>query len=75
MQGVVKLYDPITAEGIVTRDTDRTDYVFAPDALAGSIFRVLRQGQRINFELDGSQRATTVRSGAEPDMGMATADI
>jgi CspA family cold shock protein len=75
MQGVVKLYDPITREGVVTRDTDRTDHVFADDALAGSLFRMLRQGQRITFELNGRGQATTVRAGSEPDMGMSTADI
>jgi CspA family cold shock protein len=75
VQGVVKLFDPLTREGVVTTDTDRTDYVFAPDALDHSVFRVLRQGQRVNFELDAKQHATNVRTGAEPDMGMATADI
>jgi hypothetical protein len=36
---------------------------------------VLRQGQRIVFDLDGSGFATTVRTGAEPDMGLPTAQI
>lgn len=75
MQGVVKLYDPLTGEGIVMRDTDRTDHVFAPGALEASLFRLLRQGQRITFELDDAGRATTVRLGSEPDMGLGTADI
>ncbi len=75
MQGVVKLYDPLTGEGIVMSDTDRTDYVFAPDALQQSLFRTLRQGQRITFELNPGGRATTVRVGSEPDMGISTADI
>ena len=75
MQGVVKLYDPITGEGVVTRDTDRADLVFAAGALEGSLFRMLRQGQRITFELDGDGRAIQVRVGSEPDMGLSTADI
>lgn len=75
MQGVVKLFDPLTGEGVVMCDTDRVDRVFAPDALEGSLFRNLRQGQRITFEVDGEGRATTVRIGSEPDMGMSTADI
>ncbi|HEY1740619.1 MAG TPA: hypothetical protein VGI86_18035 [Acidimicrobiia bacterium] len=75
MQGVVKLFDPLTGEGVVMSDTDRSDRVFAPNALEGSLFRTLRQGQRITFEVDGEGRATTVRVGSEPDMGISTADI
>ena len=36
---------------------------------------MLRQGQRINFELDGAGRATTVRIGSEPDMGILDAQV
>ena len=75
MQGVVKMYDPATGEGIVVRDTDRSEVVLAPDALTGSIFRMLRQGQRVVFEIDPQGRAVHVRSGAEPDLGLPTADI
>ncbi len=75
MQGVVKLFDPLTGEGVVTCDTDRAEFVFATNALEGSIFRVLRQGQRVVFDLYGDGHATKVRTGAEPDMGMTTADI
>jgi cold shock CspA family protein len=75
MQGVVKVYDPLTREGVVVTDTDRTEYAFAANALEGSLFRLLRQGQRIVFELDRDGLATTVRTGAEPDMGLPTAQI
>ena len=75
MQGVVRIYDPQTGEGIVVRDTDRAEVVLAGDALEGSLFRMLRQGQRINFELDADGRATTVRIGSEPDMGLPSAQI
>jgi cold shock CspA family protein len=75
VQGVVRTYDPQTGEGIVVRDTDREEYVLAADALAGSLFRMLRQGQRINFELDDAGRATTVRIGSEPDMGILDAQV
>ena len=54
---------------MVVRDTDRTEYDLAPDALAGSIFRLLRQGQRVLFDLDGQTRATRLRIGSEVDMG------
>ena len=75
MQGVIKMFDPATREGIVVTDADRTELVLAPDALAGSIFRMLRQGQRVVFELDDDGRATHVRTGAEPDLGLPTADV
>jgi CspA family cold shock protein len=69
MQGVVKSYDPGTGEGTVVRDTDRSEYVLAADALAGSVFRMLRQGQRVIFDLDGEGRATGLHLGSEVDMG------
>src|SRR5207249_6658621 len=75
MQGVVKSYDPGTGEGVIVRDTDRSEYVLAAGALDGSIFRTLRQGQRVIFELDGSERATRLRTGAEPDLGMGSVQL
>ena len=69
MQGVIKAYDPDTREGSLVRDTDRTEYDLAPNALDGSIFRLLRQGQRVVFDLDDDQRATRLRLGSEADMG------
>ena len=41
------MFDPLTNEGIVVRDADRAEFVLAADALEGSIFRMLRQGQRV----------------------------
>ncbi len=70
MQGVIRTFDPGTNEGVVVRDTDKAEIVLAADALEGSIFRMLRQGQRVNFELDGQERATRIRIGSEPDMGL-----
>jgi CspA family cold shock protein len=69
VQGVIKSYDPGTGDGVLVRDTDRSEYDLAPDALAGSIFRMLRQGQRVIFDLDGECRATRLRLGSEVDMG------
>jgi CspA family cold shock protein len=69
MQGVVKAFNPTTGDGIVLRDTDLTEYELAPHALEGSIFRMLRQGQRVNFSLDAAGRATQLRIGSERDMG------
>ena len=75
MQGTIKMFDPATHEGIVVRDTDREELVLALDALDGSIFRMLRQGQRVVFDLDSDGRATRVRTGSEPDLGLPTAQI
>ena len=69
MQGVIKAYDPATGDGIVMCDRDLADYDLASDALVGSVFRMLRQGQRVVFELDGEGRATQLRLGSEVDMG------
>lgn len=69
MQGVVKSYDPVTRDGVVVRDTDLREFDLAPTALQGSVFRMLRPGQRVVFDLDRSQRATALRLGSEADMG------
>ena len=68
MQGVIKAYDPTTREGVVVRDTDRSEIDLAGNALDGSVFRMLRQGQRVVFDLDGDGRATRLRLGSEVDM-------
>jgi hypothetical protein len=57
MQGVIKSYDPVT------------EYDLAPGALTGSIFRMLRQGQRVRFDVDAEGRATGLNLGSEVDMG------
>lgn len=50
-QGVVKTYDPVTGVGIVVRDADRSEVFLRPGSLKGSVFRTLRQGQRILFDV------------------------
>jgi CspA family cold shock protein len=70
VQGVIRSFDPTSGEGVVVCDHDRSELTLAADALAGSIFRMLRQGQRIVFEVDGEGRATHVRAGSEVDMGL-----
>ena len=39
-------------DGVVLCDTDFREYDLAPDALQGSVFRMLRQGQRVIFDVD-----------------------
>ncbi|HJU82006.1 MAG TPA: cold shock domain-containing protein [Acidimicrobiia bacterium] len=68
MQGVVKVYDPVTGAGVIVRDDDRSEVYLRPGALDGSIFRTLRQGQRIVFEVDdqdGRPFAKSVRIGSD----------
>jgi CspA family cold shock protein len=69
MQGVIKAYDPESKLGVLVCDTDLSDYDLADDALEGSVFRMLRQGQRVIFELDERGRAARLRLGSEVDMG------
>jgi CspA family cold shock protein len=67
-QGVVKAYDPVTGVGIVVRDADRSEVFLRPGSLQGSVFRTLRQGQRIIFEVvdeDGRTFITSVRLGQD----------
>jgi cold shock CspA family protein len=69
MQGVIKAYDPQSGIGVLVCDTDLADYDLAANALEGSIFRMVRQGQRVVFDLDAAGRATHLRLGSEVDMG------
>jgi len=69
LQGVIKSYDPATGDGTVLSDTEFDEFDLAPDALVGSVFRMLRQGQRVCFVLDGDGRATGLSLGSERDMG------
>ena len=69
MQGVIKSYDPGSGDGVILCDTDFRDYELATDALVGSPFRMLRQGQRVIFDIDAGGLATHLRTGSESDMG------
>ena len=76
MQGVVRTYDPHTGEGIVRpRHRPRRAHASPRTRSSGSLFRMLRQGQRVNFELDADGRAVNVRLGSEVDMGLPTAQV
>ena len=67
-QGVVKSNDPVTGVGIVVRDQDRSEAFLRPGSLDDSVFRTLRQGQRLLFdtiEEEGRHFITTVRLGQD----------
>lgn len=68
MQGVIKSYDPGTGDGVLIDEADLREIDLAENALEGSLFRMLRQGQRVNFELDDAGRATSLMLGSEADM-------
>lgn len=68
MQGVVKIYDPETGIGVIVREDNRGQVLLRPGSLAGSVFRTLRQGQRVLFdatEEDGSLYAHGLRLGSD----------
>lgn len=67
MQGVIKFYDPRTKIGTIL-DASKKEYSLSPQALQGSIFRMLRQGQRVVFELDPQGYATSLSLGSEIDL-------
>jgi CspA family cold shock protein len=67
VQGVIKSYDPETGDGSVVSDTTLAEFDLAIDALEGSIFLMLRQGQRVVFNVDDAGRATKLRLGSDAD--------
>jgi CspA family cold shock protein len=69
VQGVITAFDPGTGSGVVMRDTDLAEFDLARGALEGTVFRMLRPGQRVCFELDGDGYATGLNLGSEVDMG------
>lgn len=67
MQGVVKAYDDATGIGVIVRDDDRSEVLLKPGSLDGSMFRFLRQGQRVRFDLaeDDPSVAVNLRFGSD----------
>jgi len=59
-QGVVKSYDPNSGNGIVVIDSDKTEVYIKAGSLKGSIFRTLRQGQRINFDINEEENLKVI---------------
>ena len=66
MQGFVKTYDTGTQTGVIVLDPGPGEVYLRPGSLEGSMFRFLRQGQKITFETvedDEQSFATDVRIG------------
>jgi cold shock CspA family protein len=66
-QGVVKTYDDATGIGIIVRDDDRSEVLLKPGSLDGSLFRFLRQGQRVRFDQSDDEKpvASNLRFGSD----------
>ena len=65
-QGTIKSYDPISNTGLLRDDASGEDVPLAENALDGSIFIMLRQGQRVNYDVanaNGTDVATALRIG------------
>lgn len=45
------MYDPKTGVGVIIREDNSEPVYLRPGSLDGSLFRMLRQGQRVVFEL------------------------
>ena len=67
MQGVVKVYDEVTGIGVIVCDGDRSEVRLEPGSLEGSLFRLLRQGQHVVFDLTDTDRpvVTNIRFGSD----------
>jgi CspA family cold shock protein len=68
MQGVVKVYDATTGIGVILGDDNAGEVLLRPGSLEGSLFRMLRQGQRVVFDIfdeDGALVAKNLRFGAD----------
>jgi cold shock CspA family protein len=64
----VETFDPETGTGTVLSDTDGSRVLLRPGSLEGSIFRSLRRGQRINFDIVEEEHchyASSVRIGSD----------
>jgi cold shock CspA family protein len=65
-QATVKSYDSITRTGTLVADDGTTEYAIEPASMDTSMFRFLRPGQRVTFDLvdeDGTSKTRNLRIG------------
>jgi cold shock CspA family protein len=65
-QATVKAYDSVTRTGKLVTDDGKTEYAVDPEAMDSGMFRFLRPGQRVTFDLvdeAGEQRLRNLRIG------------
>lgn len=65
-QATVKRYDSMTRSGVLVGDDGSTEWAIDADAIESGMFRFLRPGQRVTFDLvesGGEKKATNLRIG------------
>ena len=65
-QATVKLYDSLTKTGTLLADDGQTEFAVDQRSLEGGMFRFLRPGQRVTFDLDevdGTKQVRNLRIG------------
>lgn len=65
-QATVKLYDSLTKTGTLLADDGETELPIDSASLEGGMFRFLRSGQRVTFDLDevdGEKKVRKLRIG------------
>lgn len=61
-QATVKSYDSITKTGVLISDDHETTYEIGPETIDESMFRFLRPGQRVTFEVIEMAGQTRIRN-------------
>ncbi len=65
-QATVKMYDSLTKTGSLLADDGETEFAVDHRSFEGSMFRFLRPGQRVTFDLDevdGEKKVRNLRIG------------
>ena len=65
-QATVKLYDSVTRTGVLVADDGETQFEIDAAAMDSGMFRFLRPGQRVTFDLvevEGEKRLRNLRIG------------
>ncbi len=65
-QATVKAYDSVTRTGSLVSDDGKIEYVVDAEAMDSGMFRFLRPGQRVTFDLvddEGEQKLRNLRIG------------
>lgn len=61
-QATVKRYDSLTRSGVLVGDDGETEWPLDADAMDSGMFRFLRPGQRVTFDLVGDGEPKQVRN-------------
>ncbi len=65
-QATVKSYDSLTKTGTLVSDDGEREFAIEPESMQTSMFRFLRPGQRVTFDLvseDGEEKTRNLRIG------------